>query len=97
MFRARDLNARLVLPVVDANLKMFYDKCWQEKLQVEFAVRCETHGGNKLRTYRTFQNTYTNTALNHMFALLHKRISDQRMPNLDVELHQLTLNYVDMD
>ena len=29
MFRARDLNARLVLPVIDANLKMFYDKCWQ--------------------------------------------------------------------
>ena len=36
-------------------------------------------------------------ALNHMFALLHKRNSGQRMPNLDVELHQLTLNYVDMD
>ena len=31
MFRARDLNARLVLPVIDANLKMFYDNCWQEK------------------------------------------------------------------
>ena len=27
MFRARDLNARLVLPVIDANLKMFYDNC----------------------------------------------------------------------
>ena len=26
MFCARDLNARLVLPVIDANLKMFYDK-----------------------------------------------------------------------
>ena len=32
-----------------------------------------------------------------MFALLDKRNSDQRMPNLDVKLHQLTLNYVDMD
>ena len=51
MFRARDLNARLVLPVIDANRKMIYDKCWQEKLQAEFAVRGETHGGNKLRTY----------------------------------------------
>ena len=59
MFRARDLNARLVLPVIDANLKMFYDNCWQEKLQAEFAVRGETHGGNKLRTYRTFKNTYS--------------------------------------
>ena len=58
MFRARDLNARLVLSVFVANLKMFYDKCWQEKLQAKFAVRCETHGGNKLRTYRTFKNTY---------------------------------------
>ena len=38
---------------------MFYDKCWQEKLQAEFAVRVETHGGNKLRTYRTFKNTYS--------------------------------------
>ena len=55
MFRARDLNARLVLHVIDANLKMFYDKCWQEKLQAEFAARGETHGGNKLRTYRTFK------------------------------------------
>ena len=59
MFRARDLNARLVLPVIDANLKMFYDKCQQEKLQAEFAVRNETHGGNKLRTDRTFKNTYS--------------------------------------
>ena len=59
MFRARDLNARLVLPVIDVNLKMFYDNCWQEKLQAEFAVRGETHGGNKLRTYRTFKNTYS--------------------------------------
>ena len=39
----------------------------------------------------------THTALNHMFALLLKKNSDQRMPNLDVEWHQLTLNYVDMD
>ena len=59
MFRARDLNARLVLPVTDANLKMFYDKCWQEKLQAEFAVRGETHCGNKLRKYITFKNTYS--------------------------------------
>ena len=59
MFRARDLNARLVLPVIDANLKMFYDNCWQEKLQAVLAVRGETHGGNKLRTYRTFKNTYS--------------------------------------
>ena len=26
-------------PIIDANLKIFYDKCWQEKLQVKFAVR----------------------------------------------------------
>ena len=38
---------------------MFYDKCWLEKLQAEFAVRGETHGGNKLRTCRTFKNTYS--------------------------------------
>ena len=59
MFRDRKLYARLVLTVIDANLKIFYDKCWQEKLQAEFAVRGETHGGNKLRTYRTFKNTYS--------------------------------------
>ena len=53
------LNARLVLPVIDANLKFFYDKYWQEKLQAEFAVRGETHSGNKLRTYRTFKYTYS--------------------------------------
>ena len=94
MFRARDLNARLVLPVIDANLKMFYDKCWQEKLQAEFAVRGETHGGNKLRTYRTFKNTYSTEPYVRIMA---QRNSYQRTPNLDVELHQLTLNYVDMD
>ena len=44
---SRDLYAILVLPVIDTNLKMFYDKCWQEKLHAEFAVRGETHGGNK--------------------------------------------------
>ena len=59
MFRTKDLNARLVLPVIDGNLKIFYDKCWQEKLRAKFAVKGETHGGNKLRTYRTFKNTYS--------------------------------------
>ena len=59
MFRARNLNARLVLPAIDANLKMFYDKYCQEKLQAEFAMRGKTHGGNKLRTYRTSKNTYS--------------------------------------
>ena len=59
VFRARDLYARLILPVIDANPKMFNDKCWQEKLEAEFAVRGETHGGNKLRTERTFKNTYS--------------------------------------
>ena len=42
---AEDLNATLVLPIIDANLKIFYEKCWQEKLQAEFAVRGEAHGG----------------------------------------------------
>ena len=58
IFRAGDLNARLVLPIIDANLKILYEKCWQEKLQAEFAVRGKAHGGNKLRTYRTLKNTY---------------------------------------
>ena len=53
IFRAGDLNARLVLPIIDANLNIFFEKCWQEKLQAELAVR-----DNKLRTYRTFKNTY---------------------------------------
>ena len=48
MFRARNLNARLVSPVIDANVKMFNDKGWQEKLQAEFAVRGETHGATNL-------------------------------------------------
>ena len=50
IFRTRDLTARLVLPGIDANLKIFYKQCWQEKLQAEFAVRGEGYGGNKLRT-----------------------------------------------
>ena len=51
-------NIAVDLPIIFANLKIFYEKCWQEKLQAEFAVRGEAHGGNKLRTCRTFKNTY---------------------------------------
>ena len=46
------------MPVIDANLKISYKKCFQKKLQAEFAVRGEAHGGNKLRTYRTLKKTY---------------------------------------
>ena len=67
IFRARPL-----LPVIDANLKILYDKCWQEKLQAEFAVRSETHGGNKLRTYRTFKNTYSTEP--YVRIITHKKI-----------------------
>ena len=37
-------------------MKIFIEKCCQEKLLAEFAVRGEAHGSNKLRTYRTFKN-----------------------------------------
>ena len=67
IFRARDLTARLVLPVIKAKLKIFYEKCWQEKLQADFAVRSEAHGGNKLKTYRTFKKTYVHIITQEKF------------------------------
>ena len=56
IFRAGDLNARLVLPLIDANLKIFHETRWQEKLHADFVK--ELYGGNRQRTYETFKNTY---------------------------------------
>ena len=93
IFRAEDLNARLVLPIIDANLKIFYEKCWQEKLQDEFAVRGEAHGGNKLRTYRTFKNTYITEPYVHIITQKKFRSAYAKFRCVS---HLLTLHYVDM-
>ena len=63
------LTARLVLPVIDAKPKIFHEKCWQQNLQAEFAVRDEAHGGSKLRTYRTFKKTYITEPYAHIITL----------------------------
>ena len=55
-----------------------------EKLQAEFAVRGEAHGSNKLRTYRTFKNTYVTEPYVHIIT---QRNLDQPMQSLDVESH----------
>ena len=73
IFRAEDLNVRLVLRIIDANLKIFYEKCWQEKLQAEFAVRGEAQRSNKLRTYRTFKNTYITEPYVHITSITQKK------------------------
>ena len=44
VLQATDTCTRLALPIIDTNLKIFYEKCWLEKLQAEFAVRGEAHG-----------------------------------------------------
>ena len=93
MFRARDLNARLVLPVIYANLKMFYDKCWQEKLEAEFAVKGETHGGNKLRTYRTFM-TYSTEPYVRIIAQKKFRSAYAKFR---CGIAPINMNYADMD
>ena len=69
-------------------------KCWQEKLQAEFAIRGEAHGGNKLRTYRTLKKTYITEPYVHI--ITQKKFRSP-LQSLDVVSHPLTLNYVDMD
>ena len=48
-----------ILRTVNAQLQLYYDKKWKHKLEDEFARRGQDAGGNKLRTYRRFKESYS--------------------------------------
>ena len=47
------------LRTVNSQLHVYYEKCWKDKLNAEFARAGQDAGGNKLRTYRRFKESYT--------------------------------------
>ena len=48
-----------ILRTVNAQLQLYYNKKWKDKLEDEFARRGQDAGGNKLRTYRRFKESYS--------------------------------------
>ena len=46
-----------ILRTVNAQLQLYYDKKWKNKLEDEFARRGQDTCGNKLRTYRRFKES----------------------------------------
>ena len=56
--RERHVNTGNVMRAIKTKLSTHYESRWKEKLQAELAVRGEQHGRNKLRTYRTFKDSY---------------------------------------
>ena len=40
-------------------MQVYFENCWREKLDAEFARVGHDAGGNKLRTYRRFKESYT--------------------------------------
>ena len=56
--RERYVNTGNVMRAIATKFSTHYESQWKEILQAEFAVRSEQHGRNKLRTYRTFKDSY---------------------------------------
>ena len=67
----QDVKVKSVLASVDAELKNVYELQWKEKLNTDVAARGIVHGGNKLRTYRTFKHNYVTEQYVHI--IMHKR------------------------
>ena len=56
------LAERATLITVNTKLQVYFnyfENCWREKLDAEFARGGPDAGGNKLRTYRRFKESYT--------------------------------------
>ena len=53
------LAVRAILISVNTKLQVYFENCWREKLDAEFARGGPDAGGNKLRTYRRFKESYT--------------------------------------
>ena len=56
---AREVNIRSVMASINMELKCVFERQWKEKLNAEVSNRGEAYGGNKLRTYRTFKQSYS--------------------------------------
>ena len=52
------LAVRATLNTINSQLHVYFERIGREKLNAEFAVRGQDAGGNKLRTYRKFEENY---------------------------------------
>ena len=76
------LAVRATLITVNTKLQVFYfENCWGEKLDAEFARGGPDAGGNKLRTYRRFKESYTTEQ--YVRIIIQKKYIDLRMQNSD--------------
>ena len=57
--RGHRLAVRATLNTVNTTLQVYFENCWREKLNAEFARGGPDAGGNKLRTYTRFKESYT--------------------------------------
>ncbi len=58
VYCAENINVRLTISSIDAQLKIMHEDQWREQLMRDVAINGAQHGGNKLRTYRTFKQEY---------------------------------------
>ena len=72
------LAVRATVITVNTKLQVYFENCWREKLDAEFARGGPDAGGNKLRTYRRFKESYTT----EQYVRYRKNI-DLLMQNLD--------------
>ncbi len=71
MCQIQEVNTKLVIGTIKIKLDRLNECQWSEKLNSDTAVRGEAHGGNKLRTYRRFKNTYSKE--DYVQVITHKR------------------------
>ena len=70
------------LRTVNNQLHVYYEKCWKDKLNAEFARAGQDAGGNKLRTYRRFKESYTTEQ--YVEIVIQKKYIGLHMQSLDV-------------
>ncbi len=58
VYRGEIVNVRLTISSIDMKLKSMHETQWRQKLMTNVARHGAQHGGNKLRTYRTFKQDY---------------------------------------
>ena len=65
------VHIRSVLASVKTKLKSLHEVQWRDKLNSDVAKRGASYGGNKLRTYRTFKQSYSTEP--YVRIITHKR------------------------
>ena len=63
--RGHRLAVRATLNTVNTTLQVYFENCWREKLNAEFARGGPDAGGNKLRTYTRFKESYRTICSNY--------------------------------